>query len=611
MWRCGRSCLAAIAVMTGLVAQSVPEERVRVERVPVRGGGELITLICRLPRGQDFPLVSILRDTMGDADPSNDALRSVWVLSYARPSVFQRITGTLPFLYMRTGSAQRHENGVPSPIFDMGAAGRRTFPKVTRALLQSQMLDSVGIPVRASTRAYSGNATDFRNEHVWQALNVLSSATPDVDLSASDLERIQARLLLSTRMLGDMVSESYLPAAYNKENTARLETRGHNWELLRQKAEDDGLYFQPLSVGFNKSAHALLWAEKRHYDQEPSFNGQFLGIANPFDGDWLEKWKGYRETWYLDANGSRVDADAPNARAAEMVPVALYSLDHPRTPLLLVDFRRPSMPKRREMMRRAVDQVTVGVFGLTGFANWPFLAGNTAWRFVRTRWGAAMDRTARERAYAQLDHSLFLDESLNPALRSELQRRVDAFAMNPMDNRMPVEARIAREQYAALVASAAKPGGLEKTLARGRSDEVAPEFHSKGARAMYQLARVATFGKYQHADRMDTELLAAVDRDRRFAWHKRFLEDVLQSTPRAEVAFNMEHVQTSLDVITEIGGENEKLRGESEQLVRRVLAQTSDAMTRQRCLECLQRLAKLTPAAVPAAGAVSVDNGAQ
>ena len=263
------------------------------------------------------------------------------------------------------------------------------------------------------------------------------------------------------------------------------------------------------------------------------------------------------------------------------------------------------------MMRRAVDQVTVGVFGLTGFANWPFLAGNTAWRFVRTRWGAAMDRTARERAYAQLDHSLFLDESLNPALRNELQRRVDAFAMNPMDNRMPVEARIAREQYAALVASAAQPGGLEKTLARGRSDEVAPEFHSKGARAMFELAHVVTFGKYQHTDRMDTELLAEVDRERRFAWHKRFLEDVLQSTPRAEVAFNMEQVQKSLEAITEIGGENPSLREQSEQLVRRVLAQTSDEMTRQRCLESLQRLAKLPPVVVPAGAAVSVDGGAQ
>ncbi|HLJ47028.1 MAG TPA: hypothetical protein VKU01_13515 [Bryobacteraceae bacterium] len=601
----------------GLFAENASDERVRVERVPVLGGGELITLICQLPQdaasgkaGQDFPLISILRDTMGDADPSNDALRSVWVLSYARPSIFQRIAGTLPFLYMRAGSSQRHDHGVPVPIFDMGAAGRRTFPKVTRAVLQSEMLDTIGIPVRASTRAYSGNATDFRNQHVWQALNVLSSTSPNDELSASDLERLQARLLLSTRMLGDLVSESYLSAAFNKENTARMETRGHNWELLRQKAEEDGLYFQPLSVGFNKSAHALLWIESHHYDRDMPFNGQFLSIANPFEGNWLEKWKGYKETWYLDANGARVDADIPGARPVEMVPVALYSLDHPRTPLLLVDFRRPSMPKRREMMRRAVDQVTVGVLGLTGFGNWPFLAGNTAWRFVRTRWGAAMDRTARERAYAQLDHSLFLDESLNPALRRELQRRVDGFAMNPMDNGMAVEARIAREQYAALVAFAGRPGGLEKTLARDRSMEIAPEVHSKGSRAMFELAHVATFGRYQHTDRMNTELLAEVDRERRFAWHKRFLEDVLDSTPRAEVAFDMGQVQKSLDAITEIGGENPNLREESEQLVRRVLAQTSDAMTRQRCLECLQRLAKLPVVSTPAA-AVSADNGAQ
>lgn len=571
--------------------------QIRVEQVNVPGGAELDTVIAG-----DFPLVSVLVDTLGDVDPTNDALRSVWVLSYARPTVIQRIVAGLPFVYVRAGSPHRRDDSVPAPVLDMSAVGRNTWLKLLRALAQSEVLDPMSLPVRASSRAYTGNTAGFRNAHIWQALNVLSATNEQSltgALSEDGLGRVQARLMLSTHLFGDLVSESYLPAALEKERDARIQDRQHNWELLRQKAEDNGLYFQPLQLTYSKDAHALLWAERRRAEepgrQRPSFNSQFLGIGNPFEGDWLEKWKGYTETWTLS-----------DQRTAEMVPVALYSLDHPKAPLLLVDFKKPFTPKRHEMIRRAADQITTGLLGLTTFGNLEYFAAKTTYTFIRRRQGAAVDRTARLRAYSLLRHSLFLDDSLNPTLRQELLRRVDGLGLNPFEDGMETEARLAREQYAALLKHAAAPDGLALRLERTRAKEVAHRLHSTPSLAMFRMASIASLGIYRHNDRMTPELLAEVDRQRRFAWHKRFLEEVIGSTPQPEVAYNVDQLQRSLDAVTQIAEESATYRASSEELVRRVLAQTSDEGMRRLCYECLQKLAfhgTVKPAAVVSAGA--------
>src|SRR5438105_12433271 len=65
----------------------------RIERLSVPGGAELITIFGRLDglnldghtvsaESADTPLVSIVRDTLGDANPENDRLRYVWMLTY-------------------------------------------------------------------------------------------------------------------------------------------------------------------------------------------------------------------------------------------------------------------------------------------------------------------------------------------------------------------------------------------------------------------------------------------------------------------------------------------------------------------------------------------------
>ena len=47
----------------------------------------------------------------------------------------------------------------------------------------------------------------------------------------------------------------------NTASAQTEETRGHNWELLRQRAEANGLYFEPLGLTASRT-HALLWVSR-------------------------------------------------------------------------------------------------------------------------------------------------------------------------------------------------------------------------------------------------------------------------------------------------------------------------------------------------------------
>ena len=106
----------------------------RMETLPVGRDAELLTVFGSLKgldeegardknesdknasaaRDNEVPLVSILRDTLGDANPENDRLRYVWMLTYTRPTAMQRVASAVPFLYGRVGDKKRaSRKGVP------------------------------------------------------------------------------------------------------------------------------------------------------------------------------------------------------------------------------------------------------------------------------------------------------------------------------------------------------------------------------------------------------------------------------------------------------------------------------------------------------------------
>lgn len=451
-----RWCLLTVAVVAwadsdGYSAR-VSAGQFEVERRPVAGGSELVTVFGRLPEvshgitDPKVPLLAMVRDPK-DRD---GRLRYVWVLTSSRPTPLQRVAAATPFYYWRAGLGKNADRA-PRPLLDLGAASSRVWTAVGGTVAQAVALDANGTLLRSSSRSYRNNSRDYEQIHLLEGLAIVSQLeyVPEISstLNETELLELSARLDLAGQMLGGLVSESKLTEASKKLRTRTTMERGHNWELLRQRAEVNGLYFEPF--GLNGSAtQALLWVAREDVEGEHSFDGQFLNIANPYGDDRLKNWKGY-SVW---------------REGRELIPLGLYSLDHPKIPLLLVDFRDTRAPRRREMTRHmAVDAVS-GVIGYSKWGNWPYFAGSWAWDFVHSRRGAANSRRSRLRAYAQVRQWLALDPSLDPLLRAELLKKMESLGVNPLDDSVFDKARFAQRQYAALLRYADDPNGLPRKL---------------------------------------------------------------------------------------------------------------------------------------------------
>lgn len=591
------------SVSEGAAAESAIESPVRensgfrLERAPVRGGAELITLFGRLQdpatggERLDVPILSVLRDNLGNSDPENQRLRYIWILTSTKPTPLQRFASGLSFLYFRAGT-KHHSNRRPTPVLDLASTGKTVWPNLLGKSLQATQLDPLGAMVRTSTRTYRGNSSDYRKLHLYQALTALEGLERSEDgrdlLPDSQLHEIYSRLSLSDRTFGGLVAQENLSPFFEKENNRRQETLGHNWELLRQRAEQAGLYFEPLGLPDAEPTQALLWVAREDLDRpdHPRFDKQFLNIANPWTDDRLTHWTGYRQIRYLDSDNRAATKDTPGARRVEMIPLAFYSLEHPRTPMLLADFRDSLKPKRTEMVRHGASSVVTGVFGITRFGSWPFFVGDSAYTFVRARHGAAVNASARLEAYSNAREFLAVDSTLDPTLKAELARRVAHLAVNPLENGTSTEATVANEQYAALLQYAGSENGLTVKLDRERRKELDSYTHSKAWRFFAGLGRFFTRGPHADPAHPDTQVRMELASYRRASYQMRFLEQVLKSSPRPEVVWDAEGIRRSVEALSADAPANPR----AARLIARVFTSSSDFGLRFACLRALNRL---------------------
>lgn len=566
---------------TGVVsAESHPEYKpeFHVEKLSVSGGADLLTVIGQVPGRNpgeiaEVPMLSVLRDNLGDSDPENDRLRYVWVLSSVRPSLLDRAAGALPFLYWRPHFGKNADQK-PVPVIDLGETSHTVWNSLAGQVTQVLALDPNGALVRSSTRTYRNNLEDHRRVQLLEGLAVLARLEdlPEIRelLSEPELKELQTRLTLAGQPLGGLVTAEKLPDAYVEQRTHSEELRGHNWELLRQLAEKNGLYFQPLGVN-GSATHAILWIATADLT-ERKWDGRFLGIGDPFTDERLRKWTGYREV----------------RDGREMIPLALYALDYPKVPLLLADFRATHGPKRREMIRHAATDTLTGVLGISQWGNWPYMAGAWTFNFVRERHGAANNRSARLKAYSEVRQWLALDGTLDSGLRTELQERLEILGVNPMEESVFTETQIAERQYAALTKYAQDPKGLPARLQKDRLAELNAYEHGTAARAGMRIATIATLGSYSplEIEKHDpTRVQKELDVNRRVTKQTSFLASVAKSSPQTEIVWNMDEVRHALDQLA-----GSRMPARSVQLVQQIMRQTSDEETRALCQRALQSL---------------------
>lgn len=570
----------------------------RLERVPVDGGAELITIHARLdgidsPKGNEWvPLVTVLRDTLGDLNPENDRLRYVWPLTYTRPSVGQRLSGAIPFLYSRVGNKSHSSANTPPPILDLAAMDRDVWNKIFLTALQSLLLDPYGTPVKASTRSYEHNIAAYRKSHVIRALSVLSlyqAVEGPPAFSDSELAEIQARLRLTDKTFGGLVGDLNLERYNDRQIIAGRDIRGHNWELLRQRAEAESLFFEPLQMPDGSMTHALLWVAKSELkpNQGKRYDPRFLNISSPWSDKRLLTWQGYSEKRFVDSQNIPVLPETPGAREIEMIPLALYGLDNPKIPMLLVDFRDGLNPKKREMSRRVLQDVTRNILSLSRFGDLPYFLGRTILDFVTGRRGIDVNQPSRLYTYSQLKLLLSLNQSLNPELREQIGSRLEKVSLNPMENDLQAETKLANEQYAALLAYAKRPDGLPRRLDRDRRVEMVPLEHGRAEQILFRVANVLSFGKYTHREKAEPGIEARIDVARRLAYHTRFLREVAKSSPQIDVVWNLDEVKHSLQFIVDHATNAD---AKTATAAATIFLRTQDGETRRFCLDGLSRM---------------------
>lgn len=572
----------------------------RVERMPILGGAELITIFGKpgtstsnIETAPEAPLASVLRDTLGDADPENDRLRYVWVFSYTRPTWTQQAMASVPFFYSRADNKKDAGSDPPPPVIDLANPNDHAWQGLFWSVLQNLLFDSQGFWVKASTRAFRRNSEDYKKAHVMRALAILSlyesEGEAEPGFTESELREIQARLVLTEKKLGMFVDDTYLQKIYQKNTSGTLDVRGHNWELLRQRCEAEGLYFEPLAMPDRSPTHALIWVERADLErnQKRRFSSRFLSIASPWGDKRLRNWNGFVETRYFDAENRLVEPDTPGATARELIPLAIYGLDHPHIPILLVDFRDGLNPKRREMSRRATGDLVRNVLALSRFGDIRYFVARAVYEFVTGRRGADLNQPSRFRAYSQLKLLLSLNQSLSPELGGEISGRLERVSMNPIENDLEYEVRLARDQYSALLSYAQRPDGLPKRLLQERGVEMREHAHDRTGRFLFRLGNIVSLGMYQHREEITARSSSALELNRRVAHHTRFLREVAKSSPQIEVVWNMDDVRRSLRLLAE----NRSVAGrDAVSLAAAVFRNTRDEGTRLLCLDSLRMI---------------------
>ncbi|HSB28788.1 MAG TPA: hypothetical protein VLE19_13070 [Pyrinomonadaceae bacterium] len=561
------------------------------------GGAELLTVKAKLSGLESdsdawVPLVSILRDTLRDNNRENDRLRYVWPLTYTRPTLKQRFAAAVPFLYARVGNKEKLSTDPPPPALDLAAPDEDVWNKLFWVAIQNLLLDPYGTPIKASTSSYRKNTSDYRKSHIIRALSVLAlyqAVDGESAFTQPEMAEIQARLLLSDKTFGGLVDDTQLQSYYVKRTAQTRDERGHNWELLRQRAEAESLYFEPLVMPDGSATHAMVWVAETDLAKKRGapFTSRFLNIASPWSDRRLQTWEGYTETRYLDQAGRVVDEGTPGAQPVQMIPLALYGLDYPKIPILLVDFRDKYNPKKREMSRRVLNDVTRNILSVSNFGNLPFFLGRTVFDFVTGRRGMDINQPSRIQTYSQLKLLLALNQTMAPELREEVNGRAEKIALNPFENDLEAEAKVAREQYAALVAFAKDPAGLAAKIERDRRAELTPLEHGDKSQLIFKIANVMSFGRYVHRETLTVDMESRLDIARRLDYHTTFLREVAKSTVEIEVAWKLDDIRRSLHFIADHGDE---AGSRAVLATAKIFSRTRDDEIRRACLESLSRI---------------------
>ncbi|MBX7174263.1 MAG: hypothetical protein K1X72_25035 [Pyrinomonadaceae bacterium] len=571
----------------------------RIEKTEIKGGSELITVFAALKglkkssdeTPKDVPLVSILRDTLGDNKVENDSLRYLWMLTYTKPCLLQRASAFIPFLYTRTNNKKSVGDEPPPALLDMRSTDKQMWNKIFWIVFRHFVLNDMGSLARTPSLHYRENLKNYQKTAIVRALALISlyeAANNTKILSDSELREIQARLLVSDSFFAPLMQRENLDRLYEKGVTQSRDVLAQNWELLRQFTESQGLIFEPLSMPDGKTTHAIVWTTQEDIsaNQGKDFEGRFLNVKNPWKDERLTNWKGYKEVRWYDAENRQVEPNTPNATSKTLIPLGLYGLDFPKIPTLLVDFRDTRNPKKREMSKRILDDFTRAL-SISRFGNFPFFVGKFVYDYVTARRGMDINQVSRFQSYSQLKLLLSLNASLDSDFRNEISQRLEVVSLNPLENNLDVEVELAQKQYANLMAYALREDGLSAKIEKDRREEMVYLKHSGKERMWFAMGNFLSFGLYTHREKSTPELMAKLDIRRQLGYHERFLRQVAISSAKPEIDSNLETIRASLQFIAENGAD---AGDKTVKAISKIFTITAEENIKKLCLDSLYKI---------------------
>jgi hypothetical protein len=552
---------------------------------PVGGTAQLVTLFCQqcekgaIHPDNDIPLVAVLRDTLGDADPENDRLTSVWLLTYSRPNITQRLLSAIPFFYWRVGSGS-HPSGAKgtAPLLDLTSLQHPMIKTIERDVLQWAMLDPSTTPIRATSRAYRTNETDHERLHLTEAISYLRESPSEDGAAALTTKQVNiliARLELRKALLGGFVSERAAARVGEEEKIKYERTRSRNWELLREYADKTGLYFEPLNLAGTSGEYAMLWfpLDERAEPEGTQLGSvwKLLNIRNPWKDPRLTSPSLTAYTRELDENGGLLPVGKNGVTQLKLAPLSVYSLNYPKMPLLLVDFRNTMHVKWHEMTQRSINEVTAGIIGISHFTNWYYYVAADLYDFIESRHGSGMNLASRLDCYSQFRVKLQLDDQLDARLRHEMEERVNSLAVNPLEA-APQSETVAAVRRFGLLEEEAAMGRLAERVERSRRAELALDAETKKGVLRDYLLHVATLGTYTHLAKPNATNLALIDNYRRAQYALAWLDQISYDGTPPEVAYDAPKIQRAIqklqEAITEIPSQD--LRAQATATLARV-----------------------------------------
>jgi hypothetical protein len=155
-----------------------------------------------------------------------------------------------------------------------------------------------------------------------------------------------------------------------------------------------------------------------------------------------------------------------------------------------------------------------------------------------------VDQASRLDCYSQFRMALALDQSIDPALKKDMESRIRSLAINPLEAAPEREIHDAIARYDLLQAQAGQDGRLIERVDQERRFELSSFGESEKARVAKSMLHVATLGLYKQQAKQDN--ISMLDYDRRVAHQLSFLDSLIQAGTPPEIAFDTQRIQASV-----------------------------------------------------------------